>query len=458
MAGGLHSKSVPELIHKFHAMESTHRLFDLARAENIPLWDICRYSAYVKYCYPESGRKRLGHVRAHVFADYARLLGHLAAAIWKTLARSGQVLVITCSRFKGSDGRQFDKAAQPLIEVLGRDGMVMEAVLGKTLRYPFIYDFACVFRRVFPQALLRPEYYIEIEQALMVTFGECRLSEAEVAQIYHNFRSDAVYYRLVFRLLGTKRVFIAEGNPKGILRAARDCALASYLLQHGGIEFDEIDFSYPSQVDRSDNIIFPDYVLTLGDYWCKGLNVPAEKVIAIGNDLFFARPAEVTDGSVLVISTIVHGEPLRSLTKDAAALHPAQRFIFKLHPNEYHLQQDYACFFAGCQNVSVVTDQIDISVLVARSDLVLLIVSAVLYEALNQGKKVAVYKRLNFERQKCVSHLKNVHFVDSAEDLSAALVAPSRKVGVDFYKPTDRALLRRIAEGCLESSTAGGSS
>lgn len=447
-----------ELIHKFHAMESTHHLFDLAREDDIPLWDICRYSAYVKYYYPESGQKRLAMARRHEIAEYVRLLGHFAAVLWEIVGRSGRVMVITCSRFKGADGRQFDKAAQPLIEVLRGDATVLEAISGKPVRYPFIYDFACVFRRLFPRVRLQPKYYKKIEQALVDTCGECRLSEAETAQIYHNFRSDAVYYRLVFRLLRTKRVFIAEGNPKGILRAARDCTLTSYILQHGGIEFDEIDFSYPSQVARSDNIIFPDYVLTLGDYWCKGLNVPAEKVIAIGNDLFFARPAEVTDGSVLVISTIVHGEPLRSLTKDAAALHPAQRFIFKLHPNEYHLQQDYACFFAGCQNVLVVTDQIDINVLVARSDLVLLIVSAVLYEALNQGKKVAVYKRLNFERQKCVSHLKNVHFVDSAEELSAALVAPSRKVGVDFYKPTDRALLRRIAEGCLESSTAGGSS
>ena len=48
-----------QLIHKFHKMESENYLFELGKEINLPLWDIIRYSVYVKYYYPEKDRVKL---------------------------------------------------------------------------------------------------------------------------------------------------------------------------------------------------------------------------------------------------------------------------------------------------------------------------------------------------------------------------------------------------------------
>lgn len=431
-----------ELIRQFHQVELEHGLFELGAAEGLPIWDLARYHAYVKYCYPEEERRRLAVARPHPWRDYVGLVGHVVRTGWKLLTRRGANVIITVSRSRDAAGAQYDKSATGLIELLGRDCLVLEAIQGKRVRYDYAYDFACVFRRFFRGKALRPEYHRAIARALAAGFGENKLSEAELAEIHHNFQSDCAFYGRLFALKRTRKVFIAEGNPKAVLWAARANHATTYLLQHGGIEFDEVDYSYPPGITRTANLLFADHVLTLGDYWCQGLNVPARSILPVGNDYFYQQPAVASDGSVLVISTIVHGGELSRLTRELAALHPDLTFVYKLHPNEFHLVAEYEALFAGSANVTLVTDRPDVSVLVSRARLIIIIVSAVLYEALNQGRKVAIYRRLNFARQICVANRPNVFFFDQPAEVGGILAAPVQTTTASYFKPADRDLLR----------------
>jgi hypothetical protein len=249
--------------------------------------------------------------------------------------------------------------------------------------------------------------------------------------------------------MNTKKLFVATGNPKAILLAAKALGIKTYLLQHAGIEFDEIDYSYPEGISTNSNILFTDSLLTLGEYWCRGINVPAKRIISLGNDFFYSKPSDICDGSILIISTIVHGDELKTLTKQLAASRPDLNLIYKLHPNEYQFNDDYTHYFKSHTNVTILTDQIDISKLIARSQLVVLIVSAVLYEALNQNKKVAVYKKINYKRQLHLVGLPNMYFIDAAEEVSDILSKQLLPVVVDFYKSTDSDMLKKV---CLDST------
>ena len=154
--------------------------------------------------------------------------------------------------------------------------------------------------------------------------------------------------------------------------------VTKYLLQHVLIEFDEIDYSYPPYISICYNILFPKYIFTMGDYWCENLNVPAKRIIPIGNDFFYSKPKKQCDNSVLVISTIMHGRELSLLTKQLANIRSDLKFVFKLHPNEFQLYNDYVNYFKENTNVSIITNKTDTSILVAKSQLVILIVSVVL--------------------------------------------------------------------------------
>jgi len=92
----------------------------------------------------------------------------------------------------------------------------------------------------------------------------------------------------------------------------------------------------------------------------------------------------------------------------------------------------------------VITTQIDTSVLIAKSQLIVLIVSAVIYEALNQNKKVMVYKKINYERQLILARFPNVYFFDSAFEVFEVLVKENAFGCVNFYKKTDYSMIKTL--------------
>jgi len=435
-----------QLIEKFHKMESESSLFDLGRPEGLPIWDVVRYNVYLKYYYPEADRVRLEMKSRRSFIDFFLLIKQIFLFFIRIPFFNGQNIVFTSSRYISDEGLYFDKSAMSIINSLGHNYIIVEPNLKKKLAYSYFYDFSNFLRRFNRKKLLSMGDFERIEMALNSYLDTSQVTYSEINQILVNFKSDYIFFKRLFSFMKTKRIFIATGNPKAHLLAARELNIAVYLLQHASIEIDEIDYSYPMKVKPNSQILFPEYLLTLGNYWCKDFNVPAKEIIPIGNDFFYNKPNELGDNSILVISTIVHGEELKRLTKQIANLRHDLKFKFKLHPNEYHFKDEYLRFFETNCNVEIVTNEVDINILISKCDLVILIVSAVLYEALNQNKKVAIYKRINFERQMHLSNLSNVFLFDSSSELLDILEVETVETEVDFYKPADFSLIRALLE------------
>ena len=426
-----------QLIEKFHKMESEESLFELGKEMKVPLWDIVRYSVYIKYYYSNTDRKRLETITIHSLSDYLRLINKFFLFIFKLTFQKGSNIVFSCSRYANQDKKQFDKAAFSILSFLKGNCMILEPILGKELAYSYLYDLSNVLRRFSKKRILSFKDFNKIEVALINHLGESRITFDEINRLLLDFKSDNAFFSFLFQIKSTKKIFIATGNPKAHLMAAKTFNVETYLLQHASIEFDEIDYSYPEIITKANRILFPDYILTFGDYWCKGMNVPAKKIIPIGNDFFYNKPNLVVDNTILVISTIVHGGELRKLTKQLASIRRDFKIVFKLHPNEFQYLSEYKIFFEDNSNVNVISDEIDTNRLISKSILVVLIVSAVLYEALNQNKKVAIYKRINYKRQNHLLKLKNVYLFDNEQELIAILKKKNYKSEVDFYKPTN---------------------
>jgi hypothetical protein len=425
-------------------MEADNSLFELGREIHLPIWDIVRYSVYLKYYYPQEDRENLSIAISHPFSHIFYLTINVFLFLFKMFFLKGENIVISHSRYINSKGEYFDKSALSIIETLGSNCLVFEPLLGKKSAYSFIYDFCFVFRMFFISKKFPLEYYSRINEVLINNLGENLISYEEIKKLYHNFNSDHLFYKLIFSFMKIKKLFISTGNPKGILLAAKDLGIITYLLQHASIEFDEVDYSYCSGISTYSNILFPDYLLTFGEYWCKNINVPAKGIIPIGNDFFYSKPNTPCDNSILIISSIIHGRELSILTKQLANLMHDQKFVFKLHPREFHLCNKYIDFFKENTNVIVMTNQTDTNLLIAKSQLVVLIVSAVLYEALNQNKKVAVYKKVNYRRQESLANFHNIYFFDYPAEIFNILQKVAIPSEVEFYKPTDYVVLKKI--------------
>lgn len=433
-----------QLIHKFHKMESENNLFDLGKEINLPLWDIIRYNVYLKYYYPEKDRIKLSKNVKHGFKDYFKIVIKLITFIVGVLRKKSEIVILTASRYTNEKGKYYDKSAMPLIKTLDGKCMVVEPILSAELAYDYIYDFSNVFRRFSKKSNISIEFYNLIKNALEIEFGECLISFSEINLIIRDFKSDYLFYKTFFSLVKNRKLIICTGNPKASILAAHDCNCETYLMQHAGIEIDEVDYSYPQGISENSFIIYPKYVLTFGEYWCRGINVPVKKIIPIGNDYFSNTPKIELDGSILVISTRVHGGELSKLTLTLAIERPDLKFVYKLHPNEFHLSDEYVEYFKGNTNVSIITNEVDTTILIAKSQLVVLIVSAVIYEALNQNKKVAVLKKINYKRQLHLSQFKNLYFLDLPEEIYDILEKKAEENNCDFYKKSDRYLIKTI--------------
>jgi len=435
-----------EIINKFHQMELECKLFELGKEINFPVWDIVRYHVYIKYLYPKERMLELKTSKKHSIHDYINICLHIVPFFVELLSKRKDNIILSCSRFINSDGQYFDKPADALIKTLNKKGLIIESFSGNRLAYKYIYDFSNIISRLIKKTSLHSIYYKEILISLNNTFGKCLMSFDEFSNIIHVYECEYLFYNFIFKIKKPKRIFISRGNPKASILAANNNNASTYLLQHASIEIDQVDLSYPKKISRKDNILFPMYVLTFGTYWCKNINTPAKKIISIGNDFYFSKPKAKNENSILIISTIIHGKELSILTKKIAENRSDLKFIFKLHPNEYHKKYFYKKFFNNLKNVDIITSSIDTNELVAKSQLVILIISSVLYEVLNQNKKVAIYKKINFERNLKFIGYKNVYFFNDLDELNFILLQPTHysNIKYNFFEPTNYERIKQL--------------
>ena len=432
------------LIDKFHQMELESDLFDIGSEQYLPLWDLVRYEVYMRYNYPKKERDKLFVPIKRSKKELFHLLWHLISFLFKLLTRKKDNLVFTASRYVNDQGEYFDKSAVPILKTLEGNALVVEPITGKKTAYKYIYDFSILLTRFYPKKHVPKIYFDRMGKVLNKYMGENLYTYDELNAAYNAYRSRCSFYQFVLFIAKPKNIITCVGNPKALIFAARKYGIKTYLMQHAGIEKDEIDYSYSPNIGPNSPILFPDTVLTYGSYWGRNMNIPAKEIIPVGNDFFYTKPEIPCNDTILIVSTIIHGGELKIFTKSFADRCSELKFIYKLHPNEFHLENDYRKYFQNNTNVTVITFQQETNKLIAQAQLVILIVSAVLYEALNQNKKVVVYKKINYERQLIFSKLPNVFFVDNESEIDEILQKKAKVQELDFYQKSNYPLIQRI--------------
>jgi hypothetical protein len=432
------------LVEKFHQMESENNLFNLGEEINISIWDIVRYNVYRKLLYTEINSAKLETPHKPSLVSYIIIFKELIKYFFMLLFANKSIIVFTNSRFKNSEGKYFDKSASHIIKTLKVKYFVIETILGKKTTYAHHYDLSFIVKRLFKTKPLNSIYFDVINNAIINNFGFNPLSKKEFDNLIGNYKAQYHFYKFLFKIINPTKLIIATGNPKASVKVANERGIKSYLLQHATIEKHEIDYSYPCEIKCSDNILFPTTLLTFGEYWGKNMNIPTYEIITIGNDNLEGIPPHVIDNSILFVSTIIHGEELSKFALKVSHKWPDKKIVFKLHPNEYKNRQAYNELFKQYSNINVISDEISTNILIAKSRSVVLIVSSVLYEALQQKKVVAVFKRINYEILTSLQVADNLCFFDNIDEFEKIDSKKSVTVDYCFYEKSNYSLIDEI--------------
>ena len=434
------------IIDKFHNMELKYKLFDLG--VDVPYWDIVRYNVYIKYYYAPSSQIYLGHTIKHRIKDYFFYGIRFVIFIWRVYCHKYKYLFLTDSNKKlfSQDGYYYDPISYPLIKRY-KDALILDNYFNGKAPYKKTFDFSNVFKRTSKDSVYPIDIFKVIEDALLDTFGEVRVNYSFINAIFKTYLNQYNFYMFVLKHVVPEKVVIARGNPKGIIKACKDCNIPCCLLQHESIEKDEINWSYPDGITKSSNILFAPMVGTFGTYWLRNVNVPTKEIVPIGNDEKYKKLNVTEDGSLLVISSIIHCTELKPLTKDLAIKRPDLIFIYKLHPDEFYMKEEVVDYFSGQTNVKVVSTEFSTQELIYRSRMVIAIVSACVYEALHAGKVVAIYKRLNYRRQEYLLPNANLFFFDNPDEFFLDIDKEFVEMKESFYMPFNSENCNHLIEG-----------
>jgi len=424
----------------FQQMEADYALFDYKNEIQLPVWDILRYHVYWKYLSSNTNFS-VNEKKRKSLKFYFNSLIILLSSSFSLIFRKKEYILFSYARNIDNKGLLFDIVSENIIKELEHKALI----IGKRKampKYKHKTEFAFVnllSRFIKTKSNLSKPFYETIQKAFEKEFEDVRFTYDELNGIYSQFQKEYHYYRCYFKYKKPKKVFfVQEGIQKGMIHAAHSLNIPIIELQHGIFNYEHPAYSYPVFItEKDDRVILPDLVLTFSNYWGKNMNLPA-RTISIGNDFFAEHLETQTDYSVLIISSVIHGEYLSKLAIEYADLHPDIKIIFKLHANEYREEDNYKKQFSRNKNIHIIKNERSVKELSACASLVVLISSTVLFEALQTNAKVGIYKRLNYDFLSDCFTLPNVYLLNSAENLHNAYLTEKKENNTSFFDKFDR--------------------
>ena len=422
---------------RFLKMELDFNLFDLRDDQGLPVWDILRYDVNLAYNpftdkNPHPVKLTAGKLLRGAFMAIGDAI--------KLRFRNGRVMIFSNSRYRAADGKLYDKASQDVTDSFEHPLIVENKHPLDRYQNPVVQDGLTLYKKFHHASKRLPESCsAEILKAIEDSFGSGKMTREALDSLYGNFFLEYSYYKKLFLRKKPEIVIMTRnGVRKSLIEAAKESGAKVVELQHGRFDRTHLMYSYPEGITVASGLVAPDLFCSFGNYWgMSNMNFPFRNE-EVGNSFYAPKKLDVKhDGSLLFISSFIYGEELSRLAIAFSEKHPEVNVTFRLHPNEYYKSDDYVAGFKGCPNIRVTKDEEPIDVAMERCEVVVLIHSTVIYEALSRNKKVASYKRMNYnDLSDCFSN-PNVYLVDNEDELYDVLSKETKFCSQSYFEPFD---------------------
>jgi hypothetical protein len=418
-------------------------LFNLQGRGGTYLWDIVRRDVYT-HLYTMHGGSFVGpppltnpSLFSHVKDSIKQRLNNFTLHYLE--ARAPQYIFITGQRIR-QKGRLVDVISDHLYELVSKDAVAVELMNKTAISYRKM-----LLRRktrVPPVAVRRnriendmPQLVEAISSAVRKHFGVSIDAHNLVLYSILAFRENKAFYLNLFaRHRPNAIVCINNGTLYGLFSAGKEMQVPVLELQHGGSNSRTIFWSYPKSIPSSHpGLILPTAYLTFSEFWNGNTHFPVKLTRSIGNDYLYQKQISGDDNGVLIVSTYLHHESLLKLAFELSDLAKHRKIYYKLHPHQFDEKTAVAAACRGKGNIRIVADDMDFPELFKLCNYVVGIHSTALYISLQAGKKVCLYKRLNYDWHEDV--FEYVELFDSVSELCDILDGPP---GRHFKNVDDR--------------------
>lgn len=435
----------------FFQMERDFELFNIRTCDGFPLWDIIRYQVWRNIIFPSSYEIQNNKQKSF------RLLFRKLFFCMKSLLSFSKLLFYKAdffyfgnSRVLNDEGCYYDPYFDSIKHLLHGNVIFYESNLYKS-KYTNdnrFFDILPYFKRFIAIVLgfirkkkaFKNDEFKYIYAAINQSFGKDVFNYNEIETMLNEFRIEFIFFKWLLKVKKIKRVILLNNGQKSLIKAAKINNIPVFEFQHGDIVDATILYNYGfPEFNINDNIIFPDVLLTFSNIWTKDKFIPG-KCIELGSDFFCHSFKEGKEkNSITILSSNEQNVFLQELALNLSNKFKKLKIYYKLHPQQYNKFQEQKIYFKDFPNIQVVSIEKNLTDILSISDEFIAIYSTAIFELLQSGKIVYIYKRLNYNSFKSYFNLPNVHLFDKVEDLIVvrenALNSKANNISPDFFKP-----------------------
>jgi len=424
------------LIHwkTFLEFEEKNDLFNLEE-DGLYIWDALRFHVYLDFMWDNYEQQQKRPPFRRLFSRSMKRLWYLLLFVFR---KSRPNLFFVHSRDLGEDGRYYDRNVRDFLDRMEDESHVVETCENRSMKYRYpvaLFYPAGVFNRLY-YWFYRQKDYSSLAEKINAEL-ELNWDSRKINRHLSYFKSERLFYNWLFRFKRTRRVYVSFQLPKSLYCAARENGVETIEFQHGIIDQGHIAYNYPPSINVNSHVYCPDILLTFANFWCRDINLPVKQVIAVGNTAMsrIESPERSLDPSSKVIGFIsgnVFGLSLGDLAMDYAKLNPADRILFKLHPNQFSQLKEYRQMFEAYPSIQVITNEQDTEKVILNCDAIVLIQSTTAYQALQVGIPVFIYKRMTYYRHSHIFNRPNVKLIDNARQIVLVDQTPPKNRDIFF--------------------------
>ena len=139
-------------------------------------------------------------------------------------------------------------------------------------------------------------------------------------------------------------------------------------------------------------------------------------------------------GDVVFVFANIYTENLLSFVKELAPQFDKKIYV-KLHPNQKNELDYIKCELLQYKNIEIIYIEKSMEEILSLVSSVIMIQSTTIYEALQKGKKVFLYKKQDYDTHSDVFDSANVYQIDSVEDFIRNQDKSYTEENLVFFEP-----------------------
>lgn len=441
-------------IEQFHKFEREESLFHL-KINDVFIWQRIRF-----YIYQEI-HQELGTGKAHTKIELSRKDQLNGLKLWSKnlifrnplLSRKSDFLFVGHPRRKkGSDGYFWDIYCDPIHENCSLNYVHFEMphlldhytpAKTKRLRYlEFVHYSGTIQRKLgfhdVPLTDSEINKLRDIENRIQKIFGTTVELVQRVKRLLTNRKCRLWLYRLLLDKVDPKIAVVVVSYGKHLfIEACKQKGIPTVELQHGVIYPNHLGYSFSGNRTKE---LFPDYLLTWGEFWNTGVEfpIPKNRVISVGYPFLEKTKMQYEEihskDQIIFISQGTIGKQLSKFALKADQHSEINHeIVFKLHPGEYDRWQDEYPWLVDADFEIIDSSEPPLYELFAESSVQIGVYSTAIYEGLAFDLQTYIYDCSGANILKPLIDEGSAELISSADEVANSIGRKENSFESDYY-------------------------